>query len=46
MKLLENNYNKGKCYVNDVKLQNLFGKYKKKSGLYHSDVERVAWGGL
>lgn len=43
MRLLVNNYNKGTCYANDVKLQDLFGNYKKKPALYHSDVKEVVW---
>lgn len=43
MRLLVNNYNKGTCYANDVKLQDLFGNYKKKLALYHSDVKEVVW---
>lgn len=44
MRLLENNYNKGKYYVSDVNFRDLFGNYKKKPALYHSDVKEVVWG--
>lgn len=43
MRLLEN-YDKRKCYVNDVKLLDLSGNDEKKAGLYHSDVKEVVWG--
>lgn len=43
MRLLENNYNKGKCYTHNVKLQDLLGNYKKKPALYHNDAKEIVW---
>lgn len=45
MRLLEN-YDKRKCYVNDIRLLDLSGNDEKKAGLYHSDVKEVVWGTL
>ena len=44
MKLLENNYNKGKWRVTDVKLQDLFGNYKKKTVYTIVMSTGVVWG--
>lgn len=41
MRLLKDNYSKGKWHVNDVKFQDLFENYKQKPGLYHSDIKQV-----
>lgn len=46
MRLLENNYDKKKCYIRDVKLLDLPGNYEKKPGLHHSDAKGVVWGTL
>lgn len=46
MSLSENNYDKGKCRVNDVTWQDLFLNYEKKPGLYYGDVKGVIWGTL